>query len=180
MLSKEIVSLLDSNNVSKNKSLTKQRLEELWKNATREDKTKAVELGDYTDTKAFNNARYQGSISTRMAVALSITFNVNPFYITGESNNKKPLTEAYLNAFLKQNGFEKYCTSNTHEIRKKELLFFAEKVINNVNDKTIERLKIVSDEDLITILKGYLVQSKFDYSSDLINKVDLVKVILVS
>lgn len=90
----------DSINISVNTDHTKSVLKELWKNSSNHQKLSAVALGSYEGVNVFNPVLDTGKISLQMAIVLAQTFEISPFYITGEQTNDTYFDDAVLNDFL--------------------------------------------------------------------------------
>lgn len=108
MLSLDVIKKLDSNSISQDEGKVRERLYKLWEEGSKLQKSRAVLIGGYTDTKAFSAARSNGRISVRMAISLALAFDINPFYINGFADFKIKLTVDQINRFLKRYGFSQY------------------------------------------------------------------------
>lgn len=178
MLDKLIVSQLNTANISIDNAKTKERLEEIWKNATSQERQKAVDLGGYKDTRSFNNALRTARISLRMTVAIAQIFNIDPLFISAESDVKQELTEENLNKIIENHGYGQYTTDNLLTIKKERLLNHLEVFLDGINEKHIIDTDKVSDEDFYILLKGMLIQDKIGKCESEL-RVELIKLLLL-
>lgn len=106
MLTAGQIKTMNSQNVSLDKEQTRKVFNSIWKTSTNKQKNKAVELGGYTDTKAFSVARSTGSISVRMTLATSVAFKISPLYLAAMSQVDEGCTPSTINDFLNTTGFD--------------------------------------------------------------------------
>lgn len=104
MLQAELVQKIGQKNVSKNAELTKQRTQELLKAASRKDKTAIDEL---TGLKriSLNRVYKTGSISAKIAVSIAQVLGIDPYYLTGEADERGKCTDKGVREFLTDKGF---------------------------------------------------------------------------
>jgi len=112
MLEASQIIQLKSRNVSMDEKHTRTVVNQIWNSASIELKKKAVELGSYPNTKSFHPVKMNGRISVRMTVVLAIVFNINPFYIIGDTYTEKEFSESLLVDFLEKYGFSHVLQSN--------------------------------------------------------------------
>lgn len=105
MLSADIIQKLKRTNISADAEKTMQRVKELWKTASGEEKD-AVEKSAGVTRPTVARVYGTGSISVKLAVPIAQTLNVSPFYLTGESDEQGECTEESLAEFLKEYGYE--------------------------------------------------------------------------
>lgn len=182
MLKTEQIAAMDTKNISRDLEHTKKVFEEVWTSATNEQKNRAAQLGGYPNTKSFSPSRSNGRISVRMTVAMSITFNLNPFFLIGEIKEKQPFSDRVLNEFLIFFGFGKYCirepiildnVNNEEILTKSQLLDFIKKIIEETNiDKSLSR------EDALILFNALQVEEKFKKPNAFL-KMELIKLILL-
>ena len=169
---------LDTHNVSVNCPVTKQRFESIWNNASNEKKNEAVNLAQYASTKSFTNAN-KGLMSVRMVLSLAITFNKNPFWISAEETIEDGCTIEKVDAFLKKNKFEEYCSYNLN-VAKQLLKDLINDVSNNIRDDFQELIESFTPEEYLKILDVMFIKSKITRPSKEMSKLDLIKYILIS
>jgi len=104
MLTAEMIQTLKRSNISKNGELTKQRVKELLDEATREQKSEIDALAGLNRVSV-NRVYTTGSISAKIAVAVAMTLNIDPFYLTGEVSERGECREQGLLTFLKVKGY---------------------------------------------------------------------------
>ncbi len=106
MFTKEFVSKLKRTNVSVDGEKTRDRVEALWKPASKTVKDKIEELAGIARTTIYRCYR-TGSISVKLIVPMAQLLNVNPFYLTGEVDENTPCTDEVIEDFLNQKGYAK-------------------------------------------------------------------------
>ena len=104
MLSADIIKTLKQNNVSVNAELTAQRAKDALKNAKRIQKNQIDALTGLKRVSV-NRVYATGSISAKVAIAMAQVLNIDPFYLTGESDQKGACTDKQINAFLIAKGY---------------------------------------------------------------------------
>ena len=105
MLDKSLVIKLKRNNISANAEKTMQRVRDLWKAASKADKLAVEELAG-VERVTIARVYKTGSISAKLAVALGQTLNADPFYLTGESDERGECTDEILRKFLAGKGYK--------------------------------------------------------------------------
>ena len=105
MLPASLIQKLKQSNISANGEKTVERLKKVWKSASSAQK-KAIEelagVGQRTIYRVYNT----GSISAKIAVSVSQTLNVDPYYLTGESDEMSGSSDQTLNDFLIKLGYK--------------------------------------------------------------------------
>jgi len=167
MLSSGVIKSLNSKNVSHNPVITKERLVELWEKASKQQKEKAVNLGAYTDVRSFNKTRSSGYISVRMVLALAITLNIDPFYITAHSDEKETCTEENINRFLEMSGYGNIIETCSESPTKKEVLDFVSSRMDDLTTQVRQAIASITNEELVTLLQAYLIRAKAGNEDDL-------------
>ena len=94
-------------NVSADGEKVKVRMVETWKEASAEAKRKVKQLAGANVYRIITRSNENGNISEGSAVALSWGLGLNPFYITGESDDKGEFSLGALGEFLKKRGYKK-------------------------------------------------------------------------
>lgn len=102
----EFIQKLKRTNVSADGTKTKERVQQIWKSASNETK-KQIEQ----DTGNARNSIYRiyqtGSISVKLAVSFAQRLNIDPYYITGESDENSGYSEETVERFLREKGYSK-------------------------------------------------------------------------
>jgi len=104
MLSDTVIQKMKRTNISADPEKTKQRVEELWKGAAKDEKT-AVEKLAGVERSTIARIYKRGSISAKLAVALSQTLNADPAYLAGESEVRGEYTGEALQSFLEKHNY---------------------------------------------------------------------------
>jgi len=174
MLKTEQIVRLNSNDISVDTNHTRTIVSKLWDNATNKEKKKAVSIGGYKDTRSFSPVRNQGNISVRMAVTLAQVFNVDPYFIIGKKTNDEGFSEAKLNAFLKDQGFDEFITRRP--ITNDTLVDYATEIIKSID--ITEKLRNLPEDELIKLMEALIIQADLgNLPANL--KLDIIKRILV-
>ena len=105
MLTSEAVQTMGRKNVSVNGELTKKRAKEVLKSATRAAKNEIDALTGLQRV-SINRVYSTGTIYAKIAIAIAQTLNIDPFYLTGEAKKRGECSDAKLNAFLAEKGYE--------------------------------------------------------------------------
>ena len=176
---KKFLKNLDTHNVSINCPVTKQRFESFWGNASNEQKNEAVKLAQYSDTRSFTNAKNKGQMSVRMILSLAITFDKNPFWISAEENIEDVCSIEKVDAFLKKNNFEEYCSRNLN-VPKQLMKDLISDISSDIPDDFEEQIEKITPEEYLKILDVLFIKSKISKSSKEMTKLDLIKYILIS
>ena len=104
MINEGIVKRLKQTNVSKDSEKTKTRVNELWKSASKSQKNaveKMAGISRATIYRVYNT----GSISAKLVIPMAKNFNVNPQYLTGETNETGECTDEILVEYLTELGY---------------------------------------------------------------------------
>jgi hypothetical protein len=101
----QIASLKKNLNVSKDAEKTIERVQSDFKAAKSGDKKTVAELSGQALNSIYRIFK-TGSINARILLAMSQTLNVNPFYYTGEVDEKTELETEHISQFLKNHGYD--------------------------------------------------------------------------
>ena len=106
MLSAETIQSMGRKNVSVNAELTMQRTKEVLKGAKRKQKN---EIDALTGLKrvSLNRVYMVGVITAKVAVAIGQVLNVDPFYLTGDTDERGKFNDETLASFLITKGYPK-------------------------------------------------------------------------
>ena len=106
MLNTSQIKPLKQVNISVDAEITKQRTEQVWKAAKSAEKDDVVALAGCAKATVYRV--YQtGSISIKLAIAFGQAMNINPYYLTGETDKPGEFSEALLLQMLEQHGYKK-------------------------------------------------------------------------
>jgi hypothetical protein len=176
MFDVSLIKDMNSKNVSVNPDTTKVRIDELWRATTKQQKQKAVDIGGYTDTRSFNKTRMSGFISVRMAVSLALAVNIDPFYLTAESDVKSACNDDIITVFLRNHDFGHMVEDNIERPTKTEAISFITKMLDGLNEDRKKTIHSLTVEELHTLLDSILIRKKINDSEDI--KLFLIKVLL--
>ena len=103
MFTSEIISKMKQSNISVDGEKTKLRFKEIWTSAKASEKKEVAALAGVSINSIYR-VYNTGSISAKITVALALTMNVNPFYLTGEAEDVGECSEELIKAlFVKHN-----------------------------------------------------------------------------
>lgn len=91
--------------VSKDTDKTKSRVDEVWKSAKNADKLIAEKLTGMKRSAIYRVFK-EGSVNGKIVLAISQVMNVDPFYLTGEIDDKSECTEEALLKFAADYGYD--------------------------------------------------------------------------
>jgi len=106
MLNQATIKQLKQSNISVDGDKTQERVAALWKAASSQQKAAVKALADVA-TQTVYRVYNTGSISAKLAVAISQALNVDPFYLTGESDEAGECSGAALRELLQKHGYRK-------------------------------------------------------------------------
>ncbi|MCL2813038.1 MAG: hypothetical protein FWD23_00405 [Oscillospiraceae bacterium] len=92
--------------ISSDTEKTKERLKEIWANADKENKKELVKNAGPAIYNAIGKITKSGRITAKMAIMLSRYLDVNPFYLTGATDENAPYSEILLKEFLIKLGYK--------------------------------------------------------------------------
>ncbi len=105
MLNAENVKTMKQTNISADGDQTKQRVKEILKGASKEQKVEMTELSGLKLT-SLQRVYATGNISAKIAVAIAQVMNVDPNYLTGEAGEPGEYSAEIINAFLSAKGYD--------------------------------------------------------------------------
>jgi|GEM_PF-1430838 len=99
MIDRNVINNLKQIDVAKDGEKTKARVRELWAGLDRANRDKILELADITKFTVERTYK-KGNITPRLAAAFAEVLNVNPRYLTGESDSSEGCSDGELLEFL--------------------------------------------------------------------------------
>lgn len=106
MFDVEFIRKLKQTNVSVDSEKTKERVKQLWKDASSELKQQIVVDADVKRATIYR-IYHTGSISARLTVAFAQKLNVDPYYLSGEKDEIAECSDDALDRFLRDKGYSK-------------------------------------------------------------------------
>ena len=170
MLSADIIKSLKQKNVSVNAELTTQRAKDALKKAKRAQKN---EIDALTGLKrvSINRVYSTGSISAKVAIAMAQTLNIDPFYLTGESDEKGSCTDKQINAFLIAKGYAGSAVSKTPKAKEASAPVSAEYVSDGESADEASFVEMTEDE-AVHLLRSLFIQARYSaVSKELLEQV---------
>jgi transcriptional regulator with XRE-family HTH domain len=119
MFTKAIIQQLKQNNISVDADKTKQRTVQLWKAASKADQQLILTLTGVARS-TIQRAYRTGSISAKLVAAIAQTLDVNPFYLTGESDDAGVGSDDLLKALLQNHKYDKLLAELAREERRQQ------------------------------------------------------------
>ena len=179
MISPETIQRLDSRNVVADSSLMTERFNEIWQNATNAKKNAAVRLAGYSDTRSFTNARSSGKMSVRMIAALSVAFNVDPFYLSALTDTRQEASTERIEQFIREKGLGHILDDRDPQHSSQELIDFVSEQIVSVEFGNYDLDQISADEFVI-LLQSLLIRDRATPCRSTAMRVALVKILLAN
>ena len=104
MITADIIQKLKRSNVSVNADLTTQRTKDALKAAKRAEKNEIDALAG-VNRVSINRVYATGNISAKVAIAMAQVLNIDPFFLTGEADERGECTDETLQSFLTAKGY---------------------------------------------------------------------------
>jgi len=106
VLTESLIRQLKQVNISKDTEKTKERTREAWYAASKDAQEAIMSLTGITKSSV-QRAYKTGSISAKLALAFAQTLNLNPYCLTGESDEQADCSEELIRSFLGDHGYQK-------------------------------------------------------------------------
>jgi len=104
MFTADIISKMKQSNISVDGEKTKLRFKEVWTSAKASEKKEVAALAGVSINSIYR-VYNTGSISAKITVALALTMNVNPFYLTGEAEDVGDCSEDIIKALFVKHSY---------------------------------------------------------------------------
>ena len=167
LFDQEFIGRLGTKSLSKDPSLTMERINEAWKKASKEKQEEVLLLASVPYSTAYR-VRKMGSITTKMTIAYSQALDLDPYYLIGAvaenagysfDSAKKLLLEIGAGKFIK--AFEK-----AYQQQQKETPPEPEKPAEDQPDaEPVKELspkaaiQKLSEDDMITLFRGLIIKA---------------------
>ena len=168
MLNQEIMQKLKKSNVSRDELLTKERFQELWKSASNAQKKEILDLAGIVRASAYRVGK-TGAISAKLSLALSQVLNADPFYVTGESDNRGAYSDASVYSFLQSRGYKKLMAGLSQPKAKRP---YTKRVKNDVTEaaESVAAPEAVpapelTEEEAVILLRALIIRAKTNAGS---------------
>ncbi|MHB1154702.1 MAG: hypothetical protein ACYCWE_02890 [Eubacteriales bacterium] len=106
MYNADFIQHLKRSNISVDGEKTKERVEKMWKNATSEMKTQIQQDADCSRASIYR-IYTTGAVSAKMVIPFDQKLNVDPYYLTGETDENNGYKEETIDRFLRDKGYSK-------------------------------------------------------------------------
>lgn len=176
MFNTDLLIKLNTKNVSADPVKTRERVQSILSNATKQERDRAASLGGYNDARSFNKTKATGLISVRMALTLAIIFNQDPKYIIAETDEKAEYSEEKAENFLINMGF-KHVLEEDSGFTEEKVMSYVARLMKSISDEMKESINDLSDDEIITMLRSYLIRSKVGADEDM--RLFLIKAVLI-
>ena len=130
MINERIFKGLKQTNISVNSAKTKERARVLWKDSTKNQKAMVEELANISRATIYRVFK-TGNISAKLVAPMAMCFNVDPNYLTGETDMVGGCTDEQLINFLTGLGYGKLITDVERGRRRPK-----EKIFTEITDST--------------------------------------------
>lgn len=118
MYNADFLKPLKQSNISVDKEKTKQRARESFARASNKDKNAIQQLAGI-GRHAIYRAYTTGSIGAKLAVAFAQIMDINPRYLTGESDEPGECSDEIVRGFLTAHGYENFFAEQPSTSRKR-------------------------------------------------------------
>jgi hypothetical protein len=179
MFTEEIIRQLKQVNISTDAETTQTRLYGIWKKTPKDKRDKILSLAGVA-LATVQRAYKTGSISAKLAAPIAQVLNINPFFLTGESDAVGECTSELLGELLRKHGYKKLLAQyevsekariNREKREQKRLAAEqeaaeAEAEADETNDVPGEiaideaAIEGLTEEDLLLLLKAILLRAK--------------------
>ena len=167
MLNQEIMQKLKKSNVSRDELLTKERFHELWKSASNAQKKEILDLAGIVRASAYRAGK-TGSISAKLSLAISQVLNADPFYVTGESDERGVCSDAAVYSFLQSRGYKKLLAGLSQPKAKRPYTRRAKADAPAAVAPAIEvvsALPELTEEEAVILLRALVIRAKTNAGS---------------
>jgi len=106
MITSAMIQQLKQSNISKDGPKTSARVQKIWKAASAAQKQAVCELSGSAKATVYRIFK-TGGISAKLALALSQVLDLDPRYLTGETDDHGTYAEADVTKFLSRLGYDK-------------------------------------------------------------------------
>lgn len=96
---------LKRKNISANREKTKTRVREVWNNSPKENKHELLKFTGHGIYKTVTVTCRSGYITAKTAILFSCYLNINPFYLTGETDKREDYNDDMLKEFVTHLGY---------------------------------------------------------------------------
>lgn len=177
MIDTEFIKKLKQTNASVDKDKTIERVKAQWKKATNATKQQLLELADISRATIYRIYN-TGAISVKTAVPLAMLLDVDPRYLTGQSDQAATCTDESLWNFLLDHGYNKLLAGHdpqslrksnrgrkpkTEELQEQAAETKAPAESEVAAPRSSSHL---SEEEMVLLLKAVMVRAKAGILSD--------------
>ena len=169
MINSALIQKLKQSNISKDGQKTSARVQEIWKAASAAEKQAVCDLSGSAKATIYRIFK-TGGVSAKLAIALAQVLQVDPMYLTGETDERGTYNEAAATSFLSRLGYDKLLIEQDKAVRraqreavrqKKEIVAGAEPAANETfTAKEAPKSEIVTSEDLTVLLRSLEIRAK--------------------
>ena len=178
MINERVIRKLKQTNISENPGKTKARIRELWKTSSKAKKHIVEETAGVSRATIYR-AYNTGSVSAKLVVPMAQNFNVDPYYLTGKTDQIGECTNEKLVKFLTGLGYGNLLNVETEKRPAGTFsggLGVMPEIIPNSSDFNVEDLTLA---DLHLLMQSLLLREKAGVE-EAINKVAVLKALLLS
>ncbi|MDR0445850.1 MAG: hypothetical protein LBH17_02275 [Oscillospiraceae bacterium] len=123
MFTSEIIKKLKQVNISADAEKSRARIAGLWKNTPKQKRTEILSLAGVS-LATVQRAYKTGNISAKLVVPLAQVLNVNPFFLTGETDSVDECNDDLLRELLEQHKYTKllreYSSTERSRVRREK------------------------------------------------------------
>jgi len=149
-------------NVSVNAEKTKKHTAEVWKTASREEQATVLALSNVARSTV-QRAYRLGNISAKLIVPIAQTMNVNPLYLSGESDDRGFCTNKALASFLVKLGYHGIISLASESSGGDDASGYPESEAGRVPvvaDDEQSLLANLSEDDMVILMKAVILRAR--------------------
>ena len=116
MFNQEFIRELKQSNISKDSEKTKVNVKTVWQTLNSEQKKEVLALADVTVAAVYRVFR-TGVVSAKLVIPISMTADVDPYYLTGQSDSTGKFSEELAIRLLSDLGYSKILDEYRHNTK---------------------------------------------------------------
>jgi hypothetical protein len=160
MFTSAAIQKMKQSNISVDGEKTKRHLSLCWKAASKKDQETIMELAGVARS-TIHRAYRTGGVSAKLAVAMAQTLNIDPFYLTGASDQPGSCTDELMLLFLQTHNYAALMSGWSAAPRRQ--LQTAPSPAEAIPAPAA--FAAMSEEDLIILLRSLLIKARADARS---------------
>lgn len=169
LLTEEEIQALKQTNISSYPEKTKERVQTLWKSASLEQKENLCSLAGVGIPTIYRVTKV-GSLSAKLAIAIAQTFNVNPHYLLGETDEQGKCNKENVHQLLEQHGYRTPSVQPKQKDAPKQLRAPAGAFASPAK----EEMEILPEDALQDLLHALIIRSNVTKSNEKLGRLQKI------